>query len=227
MIIWVVDTNLPPPLPIVTISAPDPVASEGTNCWRWGDWPIASCPADGLTNTATFVIRRIGPTNTALTVHYCIGGTASNGVDYATLPGAVTIPAGRRAVEFKLVPFDDNVPERLETVVLRLCVPPDATTTLPPYLIGFPSRAAAVIVDNDQPRPVTRVLPDGCFHIMRPAGSGTWWRIECSTNLVDWTPIGTAVVRDGALHFVDPDADESAARFYRAVPEANPEFEQP
>jgi len=221
--IWVVTTNAPPPLPIVTITAPDPIASEGTNCWRWANWPTGGGSGGGcLTNTATFVIRRIGPTNDALTVHYCIGGTASNGVDYVTLPGFVTIPAGRRAVDFKLIPLDDDLPERLETVVLRLCVPPDTTNPVPPYVIGFPSRAAAVIVDNDQPRPITGVLPDGSFHVMKPAGVATCWRIEYSTNLLDWTPICTAVASDGALHFVDPDAEDSPARFYRAVPELNP-----
>jgi hypothetical protein len=143
-------------------------------------------------------------------------------VDYVTLPGFVTIPAGRRAVDFKLIPLDDDLPERLETVVLRLCVPPDTTNPVPPYVIGFPSRAAAVIVDNDQPRPITGVLPDGSFHVMKPAGVATCWRIEYSTNLLDWTPICTAVASDGALHFVDPDAEDSPARFYRAVPELNP-----
>lgn len=228
VVIWVASTNVPPPLPIVTITAPDPLASEGTNCWRWANWPGAAGMGGGcLTNTATFVIRRTGPTNEALTVYYSISGTASNGVDYVTLPGFATIPAGRRAVEFKLVPLDDNLPERLETVVLRLCVPPEATPVVPPYIIGFPSRAAAVIVDNDQPRPVTGLLPDRCFHVMKPASQGTGWRIEYSTNLVDWTPICTTVVTDGALHFVDPDAEESPARFYRAVPDTNPDADAP
>jgi hypothetical protein len=174
-----------------------------------------------------FRVTRSGSTDGPLEVFYCIGGTASNGVDYVTLPGFVTLPAGRRAAEFKLIPLDDALPERLETVVLRLCVPPDATAATPPYLIGFPSRAAAVIVDNDQPRPVTGLLPDRCFHVMKPAGNGTCWRIEYATNLVDWTPICTAVVTDGALHFVDPDAEESPARFYRAVPETNPDADAP
>jgi hypothetical protein len=33
------------------------------------------------------------------------------------------------------------------------------------------------------------------------------------------------VVTDGAIHFVDPDADDAPARFYRAVPETNPPLE--
>jgi hypothetical protein len=224
--IWVVRTNGPPatnPPPVVTISAPDSIASEGTNCLRWAGWSCCPAPTNWCgTNTATFVVRRFGPTNDALTVYYRVDGTASNGVDYAQLSGVVTIPAGRRAAEFKLVPIDDLLWERLETVVLRLCVPPATTADAPPYLIGYPGRAAAIIVDNDAPRPTTSMLCDRCFHFMRPGANGTCWRIEWSSNLVDWTSIGTTTVTDGALHFVDPDADDAEQRWYRAVPDSSP-----
>ena len=43
-----------------------------------------------------FRVRRSGETNQALTVHFAIRGTASNGVDYVRVPGQVTIPSGRR-----------------------------------------------------------------------------------------------------------------------------------
>jgi hypothetical protein len=207
--------------PVVTITAPDPIASEGTNCYQIMIYPP---PTNNpcVSNTATFVVRRTGPTNNSLTVHYCIGGTASNGVDYVALPGVVTIPAGRRAAEFKVVPLDDNLREKVETVVLKLCVPPTALAVVPPYLIGCPARAAAIIVDNDHPRPGTGRLPDRCFHVMKSGANGTWWRIECSTDMTQWTPICTVPVMDGAIDFVDPDADELPARFYRAVPESSP-----
>lgn len=221
--IWVANTNLPPPPPIVTISAPDPVASEGTNCYQIMIYPPPNNPC--VSNTATFVIRRAGPTNNALTVNYCISGTASNGVDYLELPGAVTIPAGRRAAEFKVVPIDDNLREGVETVVLRLCVPPTATAAIPPYVIGCPGRAAAIIVDNDEPRPATGPLPDRCFHVVKPGANGSWWRIECSTDMLQWTPMVTIPVIDGAIDFVDPDADELPNRFYRAVPDSPPPSE--
>lgn len=223
--IWVVLTN-PPPVtnlpPLVTISSPDPIASEGTNCCRWLGWTNSTPTNYCGTNTATFVVRRAGPTNDALTVYYRIGGIASNGVDYLALPGVVTIPAGRRAAEFKLVPLDDLLPEPLETVVLGLRAPPGLLSNVPPYLIGFPSRAAAVIVDNDAPRPTTGHLADRCFHVMKPGANGTWWRIEVSRDLIHWAVLGTNVVTDGALHFVDPDADEETVGYYRTVPSEPP-----
>src|SRR4029078_13403926 len=83
-------TNTPP---AVSIVARDPFASEGTNFWRsyreadgWADGIWASWEVNrGGTNTATFVVRRQGPTNAVLAVDYQVGGTASNGVDYALL----------------------------------------------------------------------------------------------------------------------------------------------
>jgi hypothetical protein len=225
-------TNLPP---IVTIVATDPIAAEGTNFWFWpvctatGLWQTNASPTPILganppaVNTATFKIRRSGDTNADLTVFYGISGTASNGVDYEMLPGEVTIPAGERAARIIVVPIDDDVIEPIETVVLHLELPPLGTaTTPPPYRIGIPGRAAAIIVDNDSPRPTTRTLPDGCFHLCQPGTNGFWFRLEASTDLVNWMPVCTNSVTDGAIHFVDPDAVDSVLRFYRTIPETNP-----
>jgi len=220
-------TNLPP---IVTIVAIDPVAAEGTNCWRWPGYTPCLTLANCLncwttnicgTNTATFLVRRTGGANADLTVHYLVGGTASNGVDYVALPGVVTIPAGKRWAPIVVVPIDDPLPEPIETVVLKL-VPSPLDVFPPPYFIGRPSKAAAIIVDNDQPRPPICVLPDRCFHFRCPGTNGLWFRIECSTNFVNWLPICTNIVTDGAVHFVDPDAQDAPSRFYRAVQETNP-----
>ena len=164
-------------------------------------------------------MRRHGPTNDALLVHYRIGGVASNGVDYAQLPGMVEISAGRRGAEILLVPIDDLQPEPLENVVLGLRPPPGwPSNTPPPYVVGIPARAAAVIVDNDGPRPPHHIFPDHTFHFVHPGTNGTWVRIECSTNMIHWTAICTQQVSDGAVHFVDPDGDGRPNGFYRVVP---------
>lgn len=220
-------TNLPP---IVNVVAVDPVAAEGTNCLRWPGYSPCLKLSDCLscwttnackTNTATFVVRRTGATNQDLTVTCAIGGTASNGVDYVELASLVTIPAGRRWVPVVVVPIDDLLPERIETVVLRL-MPSPLDVFPPPYYIGNPARAGAIIVDNDQPRPPVCILPDRSFHLRWPGSNGQWFRIECSTNLVHWMPICTNIVTDGAVHFVDLEAEHAPSRFYRAVPEPNP-----
>src|SRR5437588_13122359 len=79
-------------MPVITVRATDPFASES------GD-------------TGAFTLFRDGPTNNALTVFCLFGGTASNGVDYATLPNWVNIPAGARAAAVTVAPIDDKLVE--------------------------------------------------------------------------------------------------------------------
>ena len=207
-------------LPVVNIIARDPVAAEGRTFW-WRDAQEQSSGATianwwdvnrGGTNTATFVVRRDGPTNSALAVEYEIGGSASNGVDYATLAGTVTIEAGRRTARIAVVPIDDARAEGLESVKLTVKASED-------YRIGFPARGSAIIVDNDRERPSCGMISDRQFHLCRPATNGFSYRIEASTNLTQWAPVCTNVVTEGALHFVDPEGPASRARFYRVVAE--------
>ena len=158
--------SLPPPTnrpPIVNIVATDPVAIEGTNCWvwpgetnsppTWAAWPTAVCRP--FTNCgpkiATFTVRRFGDTNGDLTVPYDIGGTASNGMDYVALPGSVTIPAGERRALITIVPIDDGPPDVNKTVILTL-LPDMQMNPLPGYVLGFPRRAAAIIIDQARVR---------------------------------------------------------------------------
>jgi hypothetical protein len=114
-------------------------------------------------------------------------------------------------------PIDDAFREGIETVVFHLV--PSPTAMLPTYIIGRPSEAAAIIIDNDVPRPGTRKLSDALFHLCKDATNGFTYRLECSTNLVDWTVMETNVVTEGAVEFIDPEATTAPARFYRVVPE--------
>lgn len=230
--------STPPPTnqpPIVSIVATDPIAIEGTNCWVWAGetnspptwtaWPTAVCRY--FTNcgpkTATFTVRRFGDTNFDLTVPYDIGGTASNGVDYVTLPGFVSIPAGARWALIPIVPIDDGPPDMNKTVVLTL-LPDMQMNPLPGYVLGYPSRAAAIILDQG-PCPATGMLPGSCFHLATTGPDAAWFSVECSTDLVNWTAVCTNQVVNGSIDFVDPDAASNQSRFYRAVPLNNPPSE--
>jgi hypothetical protein len=247
--ITVVTTPPPPitnPPPVVTIVATDPVAIEGTNCWGWSNvtnrWPLGTtncvtvrpnCPIPiwWFTNcgpkNATLTVRRAGDTNAELLVSYSIGGTATNGADYDALPSVVIIPAGARKADIAIVPREDNHPDPIKTVILKLLPPPVLSSTRPPYFVGYPNCAGAIIVDSDRPRPLpyASILPDRCLFIGSDATDGAWYRVECSANLRNWSPICTNQVVQGAIQFVDPEAPDLPKRFYRAVPEANPPAE--
>src|SRR5262245_50779749 len=75
--------------PVVTVHASDPVATEAG-------------PTPG-----SFLVERRGATNTSLAVFYALGGTASNGVDYATLATSVVIPPGAFTASIPVKPIDD------------------------------------------------------------------------------------------------------------------------
>jgi hypothetical protein len=119
--------------PVVTIKATDPLAS-----WS-GD-------------TGTFTIFRDGPTNAALYVYYAIGGSASNGVDYADIGHWVSIPAGVRTNTVTITPIN-NGQTNIETAEVKLVPSP----MLPPvnYEIGNPASATVFIT----PQGVTNLPP--------------------------------------------------------------------
>jgi hypothetical protein len=225
----------PPPTnrpPIVNIVATDPIAIEGTNCWpwfgltnplpTWSNWTSAGAIFRWFTNcgpkNATFTVHRFGATNDPVTMEYAIGGTASNGVDYAMLPGSVTVAAGDRSAQITVVPIDDGPPDITSTVILKL--KPDTN-----YIIGFPPAAAAIILDSNRPILSSSMLPDLSFHMNATGPDGAWFHIDSSSDLVNWTSLCTNQVVNGSIDFIDPDAQNSQSRFYRAVPEAGPPAE--
>ena len=197
----VIHDRTPPSLPIVTILAADPLAREGAD------------PA----NNATFVVSRVGATNYPLDILFGVRGTASNGVDYAAITSPVRIPAGQRSARISIRPIDDNQPEPVETVVLTLL---ENDAAVPGYILGRPRRAAAIIVDNDRPRPQFARLPDGLFNVCVPMDPNHYFRVESTQDFKVWTPLCTIPVSEGAAHFVDPDAPTSPQQFYRLVPVA-------
>jgi len=184
--------------PVVRITAPDALAREGT------------------TNTATFRFHRTGPVAAPLTVFFNIRGTASNGVDYAAISSPITIPAGRRSARLIITPIDDNLPERIETVILRLALPPVVPAT---YEIGRPARAGAVILDNDHVIVAREPLDDPGVHVRLSVFEGMPFRMESSTNLLDWVEEACDYAVEDGVSFVDDELDAHGQRFFRVVPE--------
>lgn len=231
--ITVVIPIIPPPEPtnIVSIVATDPIAIAGTNSsWIWPcmtnavpswiGWPPTnwmSCTNWGP-KAALFTVRRCGDLSTDLLVNYNIGGTASNGVDYVALPGFVDIAAGSAYAHIPIVPTDSGSNNIPKTVVLTLL---PSTNTPPDYLPGFPRRAAALILYH-WPRPLPWLLPDGSFHFGASAPDGAWFTILDSTDLLNWSCIGTNQVFQGFADFIDPNAPDNSSGFYQIAPLASP-----
>lgn len=96
-----------------TLSAPsiDTVAVEGCN--------------DAI---VTFRLPTVTPT--ARIINYGILGTATNGVDYDTIPVSVTIPAGMDSVNLLIHPIIDSLAEGTEYIVLIVNTSPCTYDTL-------------------------------------------------------------------------------------------------
>jgi hypothetical protein len=137
------ETNLLAPVPVVSIVVTDAEAAEGSNTTQL--------------NSASFTVRRTGATNGALTVYIAVEGTASNGVDYASVPSSVTIPAGANSIAILIQPRSDNLVEGTETVSLRMAtlfLPAIYPPIPPPYEIDPGNGVAqATIVDAAVPAP--------------------------------------------------------------------------
>ncbi|MDB6035881.1 MAG: Calx-beta domain protein, partial [Verrucomicrobiales bacterium] len=113
--------------PSVTAIATDTIATEGSD------------------DTATVVFMRSGgPLDTPLVVHYSVGGTASNGFDFQTLSGTITIPAWDEYVTLPVIAINDLFVEPTETVVITVLDDPAYEADASP--------ASIQIIDDDLPQ---------------------------------------------------------------------------
>ena len=112
-----------PSLPTVTITATDPTAKEPDNRGK-------------------FKLTRTGDTSSDLVVRISRRGTATHKVDYKRIRAKQKIRAGKSSKTIKVIPIDDLIPERRETVIIK--IKPD-----PAYIVGSPAKAKVVIKDND------------------------------------------------------------------------------
>ncbi len=135
---------IPVSLPIVTVQATMPLATEPGN------------------NPAIFTFSRAGNTNPALTVSFKIGGTASNGVDYAAITNSISLAAGQTSANVAITPVTEPSAKGYKTVVVTLprrrVMEPLAT---PDYYVGSIDRAVAYIAYNytNVPPTVSIVTP--------------------------------------------------------------------
>jgi subtilase family serine protease len=133
----------PPPPPSVSVTATNATASE----------------AGMVPGTFRFTRSSVG--TRALSVGYLLGGTATNGTDYASTPLIAVIPADASYVDLVITPIDDTLVEPAESVSLTL-------RTSSSYTIGSPGAATLSILSDD-------IAPDmvvTALTVPQVAGSG-------------------------------------------------------
>ncbi len=169
-------------LPVVTIVATDPTASEA-----------------GL-DQGEFTFYRTGNTSAALTVNYAVSGTASSATDRQGVSTSVTFQPGFSTVTRLVIPLNDAVGESLETTILTISSDPN-------YTVGTPNSATVSILDDDRST-ITLAANDanasesvgntGQFTVTRTAPTNVTLAVNLTisgtaTNGTDYTTIGATV----------------------------------
>jgi hypothetical protein len=90
----------------------------------------------------SFTLTRVGNLNQSITVNLAITGSATNGVDYSTIPSTVTIAAGKTTALVEVAPIQDSLVEGNEDVVVSIA-PGDA------YFAGAADSATITIADDE------------------------------------------------------------------------------
>ena len=117
-------------LPEITVVATDASAAETV---------LGTTP-----NPGQYTLTRTGATTSSLTVNVSLTGTATNGIDYTTIPTTVTFAAGSSTALINLNVTDDTLVEGSETAILTV-------TSGTGYTIGTSASATVNIADNDLP----------------------------------------------------------------------------
>lgn len=114
------------------------------------DVPAASitvAPASVLENgpdNLVFTVALNAASASPVTVNYTVGGTATNGADYAPIGTTVLFPAGTTSQTIIVNPNSDGTIEPDETVILTLAAGAG-------YTVGTPSTATGTILNDDFP----------------------------------------------------------------------------
>jgi subtilisin family serine protease/Ca2+-binding RTX toxin-like protein len=117
-------------LPVITVAATDASAAE-------------TIPG-ATTNPGQYTLTRTGPITSALTVNVTKTGTATNGVDYTSIPTTVTFNAGSATALVPLNVIYDTLVEATETAILNV-------TAGNGYTVGTSASATVSIADGPLP----------------------------------------------------------------------------
>jgi hypothetical protein len=191
----------PPLSPVVSVSASDRSASEGT--WL-------STLGQPATNTGQLIISRVVTTGSSLEVKLSVQGTAGSGVDYLELPASVTIPANSNSVSLQVVPTGSTLFADPSTVVIDLL--PD-----PAYQLASPASATVTLTQYEHP--TGAFMPYLTFNLFVGTNlNGRAFVVQASTNLTDWATLATATNFWGIVTITETNFSRFGRRFYRAFP---------
>jgi len=126
----------------VSIFAQDPVAVITLDVTGGGD------AAEPSSNSSFGFTLTGGTKNTDCTFSYTVSGSATEGVDYATL-GTISFAKNAPDASIPVTVIDDSLVEGTETVTLTLLDPSAQNSDCPSIQLGASTAANVNIIDND------------------------------------------------------------------------------
>ncbi len=169
----------------------------------------------GETLPGQFTIRRIGPTNEALSVYVLFGGTAKLGLDYTANTNLVEFSLGQSEVIRNITPLADGIVETNETVILQL-IGHGSVYNLDPDT----SRATVTIHDGTSPEQSPEMKLGKCaryddgVHLTLHAQAGQKGTLQRSADFVNWEDVTALTFSYETVDYVDTDA-QGEHLFYR------------
>ncbi len=180
----------------------------------------ASVTEDGTSNLI-YTFTRTGSTTNPLTINYSIGGTATNGSDYASIPAGVIFAANSATATVTVDPTPDTTVESDETVALTLAsgtgYTVGTTTAVTGTITNVPATSITLAVS---PSSVTEDGTQNLIYTFTRTGSTTnpltvnYSVAGTATNGTDYASIPTSVIFAAnsatATVIVDPTPDTTA-----------------
>ncbi len=115
-----------------------------------------------------------------------VTGTATNGVDYPTIPATITIPAGQSSTTLTILPYEDHIAESPESITISTVAP----------CSGLTLSTSTIMIQDDVPASVTPAQSTSCpgqpVQLLATGGTAyTWTPVLGLDNANASNPIAT------------------------------------
>lgn len=138
--------------------------------------------------------ERDGLSNSPTVIAFQISGTATNGIDYNTIPDSVVIPAGQTSVTLPITAINDGLAEGVETLILTLSssVSPCANSTTQSIVLTISDALPLSVVATGD---TTLVCPDAVPLTATATGGMGGYQYQWSNGAGTGSPVSVSPVQ--------------------------------
>lgn len=159
--------------------------------------------AEGCVST-TVTLNRAGVNiNQSLTVPITVSGTATQGIDYTTIPSSVTFAPGQTSVQFTFSALEDGIIEGIETLNLHFTLI-DPCDNITEKIIKLTINDVQPLTVDVQPQAVTCPGDEVTLEAVISGGSGPYtytWSNGSSDSIITVSPETTSTYTVSVVDF--------------------------